>query len=151
MDQHCQSRIDQTTFVHNGLNVFSLSCRVPPHWLVASPGTFSPLLSGMGSRNGLRTYYKEEDDLNTEDVVILKMSGFTPCSILAIFWATFFEDVLPVPSPHNVHCLLCLPAQIKQQRKTLADKQHSPCFLVRMSPFWCVVVQVFRCFWWFRV
>ena len=27
MNWHCQSRIDQTTFVHDGLNVFSPSCR----------------------------------------------------------------------------------------------------------------------------
>ena len=28
----------------------------------------------MGSRNGLRTYYKEEDDLNAEDLVALTSS-----------------------------------------------------------------------------
>ena len=36
--------------------------RYPPHWLAAKPSTFSPLPSGMGSRNGLRAYFKEEDD-----------------------------------------------------------------------------------------
>ena len=37
--------------------------------MAATPGTFSPFPLGWGSRNGLRTYYKEEDDLTAEDLV----------------------------------------------------------------------------------
>ena len=59
---HCQSRMDQTSLVHH--------TGVPPHLMAATPGTFSPFPLGRGSRNGLRTYYKEEYDLNAEDAEV---------------------------------------------------------------------------------
>ena len=53
--------MDYTSFVHH--------TDVPPHFLAATPRTFSPFPSGRGSRNCFRTYYKEEYDLNAEDLV----------------------------------------------------------------------------------
>ena len=38
--------------------------------MAATPGTFSPLPLRMGSRNGPRAYFKEEDDLNADDLVV---------------------------------------------------------------------------------
>ena len=38
--------------------------------MAATPGTFSPFPLGRGSRNGLRTYNKEEYDLNAEDAEV---------------------------------------------------------------------------------
>ena len=57
-----------------------------------------------------------------QDVRVLPHPKFWP------FLGRPLKDVLPAPSPHSVHCLLCLPTEIKQQRKTLADKQYGPCF-----------------------
>ena len=53
-----------------------------------------PLPSGMGSRSGPSSYFKEEDDLNSEDAEVL--SGGT--------------DVVRIPLPVGVRCLRCCRA-----------------------------------------
>ena len=107
-------------FGHFGPPALLQDVRVlPPPEILANFGPISTL-SAVRS-----TFLAEEEAQNLE---FLPHPKFWP------FLGRPLKDVLPAPSPHNVHCLLCLPTQIKQQRKTLADKQYSPCFLVKTSP-----------------
>ena len=72
--QGCCSRqaiLAQGSRPNNGLKIVPVEDGLndPPHLMAATPGTCSPFPLGRGSRNGLRTYYKEEYDLNAEDLV----------------------------------------------------------------------------------
>ena len=52
--------------------------------MAATPGTFSPFPLGRGSRNGLRTYYKKEYDLNAEDLVAQTSSTQSRYAVTAL-------------------------------------------------------------------
>ena len=52
--------------------------------MAATPGTFSPVPLGRRSRNGLRTYYKEEYGLNAEDLVAQTSSTQSRYAVTAL-------------------------------------------------------------------
>ena len=52
--------------------------------MAVTPGTFSPFPLGRGSRNSLRTYYKEEYDLNAEDLVAQTSSTQSRYAVTAL-------------------------------------------------------------------
>ena len=77
--------------------------------------------------------------------LFFKMSGFHPTRNFGQFGATLSKMSCRLRH-HTVSIVFCV-FRNKQQRKTLADTQYSPCFLVKTSPFLVGVqgVCVFRC------
>ena len=79
--------------------------------MAATLGTFSPFPFGRGSRNGLRTYYKEEYDLNAEDLVAQTSSTQSRYAVTA-----FVEHFLAYAVPGGLPDLLQHPWLLRESR-----------------------------------